>query len=247
MTIQKIGLGFADRDFAIRTIAGEASDQGQKGQAAIAWVIRNRAEFQPTAWWGSDVGGVCRKRAQFSCWNGGKNTDRVKDLATTDDEYRDAAEVLDAVMNGDVPDPTGGATTYKVRGTSASWDKAVADVAPVEIGDHDFWRLMPNGTCALCVSVPGADERPARLEREAAEAAQAEADALAAEEARLLKDREAAERAQKEEDDRLKAEAEAKEAEAKRVADEAAAAERKRVEGEANKDGGEKTEGGRSE
>lgn len=135
----------SDRDVAIRTIVGEASNQGAEGMVAVAWVIRNRAEWSPAAWWGDSVGSVCRKAWQFSAWNGGPNTDRINALQITDHEYLSAASIFDAVFNGDIPDPTNGATTYKVCGTKASWDVAVADTPPCELGQHLFWRLDPKG------------------------------------------------------------------------------------------------------
>lgn len=148
--MSKINLSLADWDKAVRTIVGEASNQGADGMAAVAWVIRNRAEWVPSAWWGAHVAAVCSQPYAFSCWNPGDpnaNRDRVKALATTDHQYRAAATVLGDVMAGDLPDPTGGATHYKVHGTRASWDHAVSSREPRQIGDHDFWRLAPDGRC----------------------------------------------------------------------------------------------------
>lgn len=136
-----------DRDIAIRTLVGEASNQGVAGLTAVEWVILNRAGWAPPTWWGETVGEVCRKHAQFSCWLGGPDTDRITNMSVDDSQYRSAAAVFDAAVNGQCPDPTGGATTYKVRGTKASWDPAVQGESPRSIGAHDFWRLDPRGHC----------------------------------------------------------------------------------------------------
>lgn len=143
-----------DLDIAARVLDGEAGNQGAHGMAAVAWVILNRATWDEITadhpereWWGTTIGSVCRKPMQFSCLNGGANTDRIKALLPTSREYQTATVVLRQVIAGSVPDPTGGATTYKVRGTSASWDGAVAAVVPRSIGAHNFWRLSPDGKC----------------------------------------------------------------------------------------------------
>lgn len=135
-----------DRDIAARTLSGEADDQGRAGKIAVAWVLRNRMEWTPSAWWGSSLGKVCQLPWQFSCWLPGADHDRIVAMQTSETCYVESLEVIDQVMAGLVPDPTGGSTTYKVRGTPASWDHAVEAQQPMEIGDHDFWCLAPNGT-----------------------------------------------------------------------------------------------------
>jgi hypothetical protein len=130
--------------------------------AAVAWVIRNRAQWDEEIapdhpeheWWGVSVATVCMHPYQFSCWLGGADTLRIMNLKNYDPEYLAAEAVVRAVMDGTIPDPTGGATTYKVRGTPARWDKAVAGVAPRSIGAHDFWRLSPNGPCLAFLDEP---------------------------------------------------------------------------------------------
>lgn len=140
-------LSFADIDIGTRTLDGEAGNQGTDGLTAVAWVIRNRMTWAPYPWWGNTVETVCKKPWQFSAWNGGPDTERIKALKQTDAEYARARAVLLSVMSGGIPDLTGGATTYKVRGTPAEWDRAVAAFPPREIGIHDFWRLSDKGPC----------------------------------------------------------------------------------------------------
>jgi N-acetylmuramoyl-L-alanine amidase len=134
----------ADLDLAIRTVDGEARGESVAGQAAVAWVIRNRLEWAH-AWWGTSPSKVAEAKYQFSCWNGGTDTNYITNLSPLSEEYADIACVVKAVFAGASPDPTGGATTYKVTGTKASWDAAVAGRAPRVIGRHSFWRLSPYG------------------------------------------------------------------------------------------------------
>lgn len=134
-------------DTAVRTAIGEGDNQGPDGLAGIIWTFRNRAEWKPTAWWGSSVSACCVHPAQYSCWLPGPDLDRIKAISNTSPDYLKVADIVQAVMDGTIPDPTGGATTYKVRGTPASWDHAVENIPPRSIGAHDFWRLGPNGVC----------------------------------------------------------------------------------------------------
>lgn len=139
-----------DVDAMTRTLWGEARGEGRDGQIAVAWVIRNRAEYNidpahpEKDWWGNSPAQVCKHPWQFSCWNE-NDPNRQKLLALTPDSpgYRWLAGVARSVLDGAVPDPTKGATHYKVVGTKASWDKATDGKDPIIIGHHAFFRLGP--------------------------------------------------------------------------------------------------------
>ena len=133
----------ADLDTTVRTVDGEAEGEGEIGQAAVAWVIRNRAEHP--SWEGTTPHDVCMKHFQFSCWNGGPDTDRILKLDPLCGRYQGIKSIVLDVFTGRWPDLTGGATEYKVTGTRASWDAAVASIPPRIIGHHSFWRLTPGG------------------------------------------------------------------------------------------------------
>lgn len=138
-----------DEDTEVRTLYGECRGEPLVGQQAVAWVIRNRAEWHPTAWWGDTIGRVCRKHAQFSCWSeadwNASNLAQMKALRPDDKHYVDLLAVIRSVNDGAVPDVTGGATHYRVKGTPATWDAAVQahGLHPTSIGHHDFYRLGP--------------------------------------------------------------------------------------------------------
>lgn len=132
----------ASRDAVIRTVYGEARGEGSEGQAAVAWVIRNRAS-RP-AWWGSTLYGVCHRPYQFSCWNASDpNAALLANLAENDPDYLRIGVVVDLVLSGATPDPTGEATHYKVTGTKASWDTSAALKTEIIIGRHSFCKLGP--------------------------------------------------------------------------------------------------------
>lgn len=135
---------FDDRDLdaVVRTLVGEARGEPVEGQIAVAWVIMNRVMRH----WRNKKSfyDVCHDRMQFSCWNeNDPNSAKIAALATDDPTYRRLQKIAQAVIAHEfaIPDPTGGATMYKVRGTKASWDHAVADQKPKEIGHHDFFFL----------------------------------------------------------------------------------------------------------
>lgn len=131
-----------DRDAMIRTVWGEARGETFNGQAAVAHVILNRAANP--AWWGRDDWEVCHHAMQFSCWNfNDPNFGMLISLSPNSADYIKLGAVVDAVVNGAMPDLTGGATHYKVTGTAASWDKATVGITPVIIGHHSFYKLGP--------------------------------------------------------------------------------------------------------
>jgi N-acetylmuramoyl-L-alanine amidase len=127
-----------DLDTAARTVFGEARGETVEGQIAVLWVIRNRV-LQP-CWWGRTVTDVCLKPYQFSCWLPSDPNSKKLQVVW---ELRDLAA---DVFAGEHPDPTGGATHYKVTGTKASWDAAVAErgIEPVVIGHHSFFKIGPH-------------------------------------------------------------------------------------------------------
>lgn len=59
-----------DREIFAKTVYGEARGEPEEGQIWVAWVIKNRARANKSYWGGSKIGDVCRKRLQFSSWNG---------------------------------------------------------------------------------------------------------------------------------------------------------------------------------
>ncbi|NSY40690.1 conjugal transfer protein TraG N-terminal domain-containing protein [Leisingera sp. ANG59] len=99
-----------DRDAMIRTIYGEAGNEPQLGQAAVAHVIMNRVA-DPR--WGDNPAEVSLQLKQFSAWNEGHGGNSLPlSLEESDPAYERIGRVVDAVAAGQILDPTGGATNY---------------------------------------------------------------------------------------------------------------------------------------
>ncbi len=137
----------SDRDLLIRTVLGEASGEDEVGQAAVAHVILNRSK---DARWDETVGDVATAHNtdgfyQFSAWNTDDKTGNgLVMMDAKDPRYQAAASVVDKVLSGETPDPTGGAVYYVAPGSLQSppdwWEKAKGERngAVVTIGNHTF-------------------------------------------------------------------------------------------------------------
>lgn len=135
-----------DRDVLARTLYGEARGEGLIGMLAVAWTIRNRVnDGQERSWWGEGYAGVCQKPYQFSCWNkGDPNYSSVSGARQI--PFRELTQcqiAADQVIDGNVPDPTGGATHYYA--TTLSRAPAWADSAKptLKLGSHMFFKDVP--------------------------------------------------------------------------------------------------------
>lgn len=124
-------------DVLARTIWGEARGEGRDGMIAVANVVVNRANAG--GWWGNSIREVCLKPWQFSAWNPtDPNLIRMLKVDDTDPQFADALQIAAAAVAGRLPDITGGATNYQVRGTGAAWAAGMQQTAA--IGAHDFYR-----------------------------------------------------------------------------------------------------------
>ena len=131
-----------DRDYLIRTIAFEASEEPEEGKAAVAHVILNR---ERSGRWGESIKQVVTRPWQFEPWMTRRK--QMVALSQNDPRYRGAARIADAVLSGQIPDPTAGATHFlnptvvrKRRGGSLpAWARGEGQ----PIGQHTFYA--PNG------------------------------------------------------------------------------------------------------
>ena len=127
-----------DRDYMIRTIAFEASDESDEGKAAVAHVILNRVKC---GGWGSSIKDVVTQPGQFEPWM--TRRAELEKLSLDDPRYRDAAQIADAVLTGQTPDPTAGATYFlnpavvrqRRSGSLPSWVQGEGQ----SIGEHIFF------------------------------------------------------------------------------------------------------------
>ena len=128
-----------DRDYMIRTIVFEAADEPEEGKIAVAYVILNRIK---SGGWGDSIKGVVTSPWQFEPWM--TRREEIEKLSPDAPSYKNAAQIADAVLAGQVPDPTAGAmyflnpTVVRERrgGSLPSW--AQGEGQP--IGNHTFYR-----------------------------------------------------------------------------------------------------------
>lgn len=135
-----------DRDILARTLWGEARGESLAGLVAVAWTVRNRVDDGKTwSWWGEGYAGVCQKPYQFSCWN--KNDPNYAYLSGAKQiPFRELAQAriaADQVIDGKVPDPTGGATHYYAIAmkTPPAW--ATNAKQSLKLGGHMFFKDVP--------------------------------------------------------------------------------------------------------
>ncbi len=134
-------------DTLARTLWGEGRDDGEAGMAAMAAVILNRvrisAEHDGRFWWGSGIVAICRAKSQFACWNPG-HPNRAGLLAVdeTDPEFRVARAIAGRALDGMLPDPTYGATSYKSADLPwpHNWGRPRLPLAT--IGRHEFFNFL---------------------------------------------------------------------------------------------------------
>ena len=123
-------------DIAARVLYGEAANQGPEGLAAVAHVIRNRANLT-----GLSPDEVVQKPGQFEPWDNPQTRDRL--LALKPEQYAQAKAVMDDVMAGRAPDPTGGATHFLNPDLQQRLGRPLPDWAPPDqgqrIGQHVFY------------------------------------------------------------------------------------------------------------
>ena len=134
-----------ERDYLIRTIAFEASGEPEVGKVAVAYAVLNRKKRGK---WGSTIKAVVTSPRQFEPW-----TTRRKEMAglsADDPRYQSAAIIADAVLSGQTPDPTAGATHFlnpiivreRRGGALPSWSSGGGR----QIGSHIFYSPDEGGS-----------------------------------------------------------------------------------------------------
>lgn len=122
-----------------RTMYGEARGDGDAGMVAVAHVILNRAASP--GWWGIDLTSVALKPWQFSAWNeNDPNSKLIADLKPGNGNwiFDRAYDLAGAVLIGNLPDSTGGATHYHNQSVNPSW--ATGAIQTARIGGHSFFK-----------------------------------------------------------------------------------------------------------
>jgi N-acetylmuramoyl-L-alanine amidase len=130
-------MALTDRELLAKTLQAEAGNQGIGGMLAVGSVIRNRMKQ------GGSLSDVILAPAQFSAWNkvtgavGGEQGQDMAALRPSEDAYAAA----DAILSGNAPDLTGGATHYYNPSISnPAWGKEKAGGDWTKIGAHIFGK-----------------------------------------------------------------------------------------------------------
>lgn len=125
-----------DLDLAARVLHMEAGNQGPEGLAAVAHVIRNRANLT-----GRSLSEVVSQPGQFEPFA----TRRDQINALRPEQYADARRVIEGVVAGQIPDPTRGATHFlnpelvaQRGGQRPAW---APEGQGMRIGAHEFFSI----------------------------------------------------------------------------------------------------------
>jgi conjugal transfer mating pair stabilization protein TraG len=135
-----------ERDYLIRTIVFEATGETREGKAAVAHVILNRRR---SGRWGDNIKDVVTQPWQFEPWM--TRRQEIRKLSPDDARYKDAAQIADAVLAGEMPDPTAGATHFlnpvivrqRRGGSLPKWARGEGH----PIGRHTFY--LPDESAAV--------------------------------------------------------------------------------------------------
>lgn len=123
------------------TVFGEARGEGEKGQRAVAWVIRNRSELNRPYWGGSNIANVCKHSQQFECWLPTKMREIEEAIHSSGKaEYEAIDRWLPNVFTGS--DPTGGADHFNNPDKEGypPWTKNCRKL--IKIGRHQFYKSI---------------------------------------------------------------------------------------------------------
>jgi hypothetical protein len=134
-----------DLDLMARMVMMESGGEPDEGQRGVASVILNRAQLGR---YGDGVSGVITRKGQFEPWGNPKTRAAMMSVSTDNPRYQRAMANTMAMINGDAPDPTRGATHFLNKATSASrgdsamraggWGNTGAD--QIKIGNHTFMK-----------------------------------------------------------------------------------------------------------
>jgi hypothetical protein len=130
-------------DYTVRTVYGEAANQGDEGQKGVAAVIKHRVAAA-----GTDPKTEVLKPGQFEPWMTRASRQRMLALDPSSPTYQRIADNVKKVWEGG-EDPTGGATHFFAPGAQAKLGRSVPSWAtgkPTKIGDHLFYRLPYSGS-----------------------------------------------------------------------------------------------------
>lgn len=125
---------------AARTLAQEARGEPEEGQAAVAWVLRNRLQ---SGRWGKSLASVCLWRAQFSGWYVPSDPNFAYACGLRDDDpmlVQLVAIIQDVMASLAGADPTSGAMHYYATSMETPPPWVSGAVFCGQIGHHKFYK-----------------------------------------------------------------------------------------------------------
>lgn len=134
-----------DIDVLARTVWAEARGEQLAGQAAVAWVVKNRSRDAKRRW-PRTIAEVCKQRLQFSCWNpGDPNLQKLLTVTLDVESFARAHGIVTLVLANEIRDYSKGANHYhttKAPHGAQHWPPtwAVAMEKTAQIGAHEFLR-----------------------------------------------------------------------------------------------------------
>ncbi len=130
----------SDQDVLARTCWGEARNQGYIGLEAVACVVMNRVALPNHPHFGNgDITACCKAPWQFSSWNDNDpNLPKLLAVTADDSVFAECLQIAQDAIDGNLVDPTNGATFYQVLGTNATW--AIGQTPCAIIGQHAFYK-----------------------------------------------------------------------------------------------------------
>lgn len=142
-----------DLDLMVRTVAGE--DSSPDGQTAVANVILNRLA---SGAFGKTASDIVLAPNQFEPW-----ATRGRELASmspNSPRYQQAMQAVTSALQGDAPDPTGGATHFFAPKAQAALGRqlpkwAVQNQPTAQVGGHLFYA--PQGIVSRSTAAPQAN------------------------------------------------------------------------------------------
>lgn len=154
-----MNLSDSDRDAMTRIVLAENRDADPSEQAAIAHVMLNRLQ---SGQFGSSMQAVLNARTkgggyQFTPLGTTKNN--PSSINPSSPAYRATAQVINGVVDGTVPDPTGGATYYRNQDIAPGRPAGVSGGA-IKIGAHTFFGGSETMPSDLSPDKYGTDEDP---------------------------------------------------------------------------------------
>ena len=92
-------------------------------------------------WWGHDVSSVCKCHMQFDCWNAADpNFTKLLTVTQSDPTFSLAMQIAASVLEGVLPDPTDGATSYYAKTIPEPyWAKG--KTATTDIGNQLYFKV----------------------------------------------------------------------------------------------------------